>query len=112
MKKFMILYLSSVSAREQMAHATPEQMQAGMAEWLKWREEAQKAVVDFGAPLASGKHIESGNVSAGELTITGYSVVQANSIDDAVKLLKDHPHFKTPGRASIEVLEFVPMPGT
>jgi len=27
------------------------------------------------------------------------------------QLLKDHPHFKAPG-ASIEVLEFLPMPGT
>src|SRR5215831_10528715 len=83
MKKFMVLYLSRVSAREQMARATPEQIQAGMAEWMKWREKVQNAIIDFGSPLEGGKHIESGNVSAGELTITGYSIVQANSIDDA-----------------------------
>jgi len=111
MKKFMVLYLSRVSAREQMARATPEQIQAGMAEWMKWREKVQNAIVDFGSPLEGGKHIESGNVSAGELTITGYSIVQANSIDDAVKLFQGHPHFKTPGGASIDIFEFVTMPG-
>ena len=111
MKKFMILYLSPVSAREQMANASPEQMQAGMREWLNWREKTGKAIVDLGAPLASGKHIEAGKVTGGNLTVTGYSIVQANSIDEAVKLFKEHPHFKMPGGASIEVLEFVPMPG-
>jgi len=44
------------------------------------------------------------------LTVSGFSIVQANSMDDAIKLFKDHPHFKTPGGASIELLEFVPMP--
>ena len=73
---------------------------------------AGSAIVDLGAPLANGKHIESGNVSAGKLIISGFSIVQANSMDDAIKLFKDHPHFKTPGGASIELLEFVPMPAT
>jgi hypothetical protein len=27
------------------------------------------------------------------------------------KLLEDHPHFHTPGDNSIEILEFLPIPG-
>ncbi len=111
MTKFMVLYLSSIPARAQMAQATPEQMQAGMAEWMKWKEKAGSAVVDFGSPLASGKHIESGRISSGQLTITGYSIVKANSLEEAVALFKDHPHFKTPGGASVEILEFMTLPG-
>ena len=34
MTRFMVLYLSSTSAREQMANATPEQAEAGMAAWM------------------------------------------------------------------------------
>jgi hypothetical protein len=36
MSKFLVLYRSSVSAREQMANATPEQAQAGMQAWQAW----------------------------------------------------------------------------
>jgi hypothetical protein len=43
--------------------------------------------------------------------VTGYSVLKAKSLDDAVEALKDHPHFGTPGGASIVVMEFMSMPG-
>jgi len=59
MKKFIVLYLSPVSAREQIERATPEQMRAGMAEWMKWREKAGNAIVDLGAPLANGKQLSN-----------------------------------------------------
>ena len=36
MKKFLVLYRSSVSAAEQMAAATPEQAQAGMDAGRRW----------------------------------------------------------------------------
>jgi hypothetical protein len=49
--KFLVLYRSPVSAREQMASATPEQAQAGMEAWQAWGEKAGAAIVDFGAPL-------------------------------------------------------------
>jgi len=32
------------------------------------------------------------------------------TLKDVARLLKDHPHFKAPG-ASIDVLEFLSMPG-
>jgi hypothetical protein len=51
MSKFLVLYRSSVSAREQMANATPEQAQAGMQAWQAWVESAGPAMVDLGAPL-------------------------------------------------------------
>ena len=51
LKKFMVLYNSSVSAREQMAGATPEQRQAGMEEWMAWAGRAASAIVDLGTPM-------------------------------------------------------------
>ena len=36
MSKFMVLYRAPLSAREQMASATPEQMQAGLEAWQAW----------------------------------------------------------------------------
>ena len=42
--------------------------------------------------------------------VCGFSILEADSVDAANKLLDDHPHFHSPG-PSIEVLEFLPIPG-
>jgi len=77
MTKFMVLYRSSTSARDQMANATPEQMKAGMEAWMQWAGKAGEAVVDLGALLAPAAHVGPGSSDAGE--ISGYSIMQADS---------------------------------
>jgi hypothetical protein len=98
MKKFLVLYLSSVPARQQMAGATPEQSKAGMEMWMAWAAKAGSAIVDLGAPVA------------GESKVTGFSILQAESLNAIQALLVEHPHRKAPG-ASIEVHEFLQLPG-
>lgn len=110
MKRFLVLYQSAASAEEQMARATPEQAKAGMDAWMAWAGKAASAIVDLGAPLGAGQHVESASRSAGATQIRGYSVLQAGSGDEVVRLLEGHPHLMMPG-ASIEVLEALPMPG-
>jgi hypothetical protein len=100
MKKFLVLYRSSVSAAEQMAAATPEQAQAGMAAWMDWEEQNRDAIVELGSPLG------------GDSDVSGYSIVQAESKDAAAELFEDHPHLHMPGGSSIELLEFLPLPGS
>jgi len=112
MKKFLVLYRSPVSAREQMAGATPEQMQAGMQAWTAWAERAGDAIVDLGSPLGGGKRIAGGSVSAGASDATGFSIVQAESEDAAAELFRDHPHLGMPGGSSIEIIELLPLPGS
>jgi hypothetical protein len=97
--KYLVLYRSLVSAREQMANATPEQAQAGMEAWQAWMEGAGSAIVDFGAPVQSDGS-----------DVTGFSILQADSRGAIDDLLTDHPHRQMPG-ASIEVSEFVELPG-
>src|SRR5262249_33726938 len=96
--KFLVLYRSSASAREQMANATPEQAQAGMEAWQAWAAKAGPAIVDLGAPLE------------GEGDVAGFSILQAGSRSALDELLAEHPHRQSPG-ASIDALEFIPMPG-
>ena len=110
MPKFLVLYRSSVSARDQIADATPEQRQAGMQAWMDWGTRASQAIVDFGAPLGEAETIGSapGPPGAG---ISGFSILQADSEADAAALLADHPHLSMPGGSSIELLEFLPAPG-
>src|SRR5215510_13456177 len=53
MTKFMVLYRSFASARDQMENATPEQRKAGMDAWMAWAARAGDAIVDLGSPLDS-----------------------------------------------------------
>ncbi len=108
MKKFLVLYHSPVSAREQMANATPEQAKAGMDAWMAWAGRAGSSIVDMGAPVGDPIIVGNGKASAGH--IGGYGVVQASSERDAKKLFEGHPHLMMPG-ASIELLELLSMPG-
>jgi len=108
MTKFMVLYRSSTSARDQMANATPEQMKAGMEAWMQWAGKAGGAVIDLGAPLAPASHVGPGSSDAGE--ISGYSIMQADSAEAIGGVLDGHPHLNMPGN-SIEVLEMLSMPG-
>lgn len=99
MKKFLVLYKSSLSAEEQIAKASPEQSKGGMELWMKWMKKAGPAIVDGGAPLSS---VKGSNVA-------GYSILQAESKSEIERLMKDHPHMHAPG-ASIDVHEFLTIP--
>ena len=112
MSKYLVLYRASASATEQMANATPEQMQAGMDAWMNWSKRAGDAIVDLGAPLGKGRNIAGGSASASDSDVTGFSILQADSADAVFELLREHPHFQMPGESTIEVLEFLPLPGT
>jgi hypothetical protein len=106
MSKFMVLYRAPLSAREQMASATPEQMQAGLAAWQAWATKVSYAIVDLGSPLAHTTHVGAGAASTD--SVGGYSVVEAGSAEEVESILEGHPHLQMPG-SSIEVLEVIPM---
>jgi hypothetical protein len=110
MKKYLVLYLSSVPASEQMAKASPEQAKAGMELWMAWAKKAGAAIVDMGAPLGTGTKLTLSGSSKSESKVTGFSILQAESSKAIQELLKNHPHFRAPG-ASIEAFEFLSMPG-
>jgi hypothetical protein len=110
-KRFLVLYRSSTPAREMMANATPEQAKAGMDAWVGWMQQAGDAIVEPGAPVGGGTQLADGSASESTSDVTGYSIVQAESADDAAGLFREHPHFMTPAETSIEVLEVLPMPG-
>jgi hypothetical protein len=110
-KKFLVLYQSAVSASEQLKNTTPEQAKAGMDAWMSWAGRAGNGIVDMGSPVAATGRVDgAAQVTAGNAQIGGYSILQAESKDALMNLLNRHPHFMAPG-ASIEVFEFVPIPG-
>jgi YCII-related domain len=109
--KFLVQYKSAVSAADQMAGATPEQTKAGMDAWMSWANRCGDAMVDTGSPLGAAKRLTAGTTADIDNQMRGFSILQAGSLDEAVKLLDGHPHFEMPGESSIEVSEFLSIPG-
>lgn len=102
----MILYRAQGSSREQLANATPEQLEAGAEAWRAWAAKIGYALSDLGSPLAHTTHVGPGAASTDG--VSGYSILEAGSADEVETLLDGHPHLTTPG-ASIEILELIPV---
>ena len=98
MKKFLLLYQSEgipggMSVSAMMASVSPEQMKAGMAAWQAWYEKSGSAVVDMGAPLDKSTLVKTGSSEPHKTRITGYTVLQAGSLEEAIGLVQGHPTF-------------------
>ncbi len=117
MNKYLVLYKSEgalnvpgMSVSEMMANTPPERMAAGMALWQAWLGKCGSALLDPGAPLDKSTTVAAGAGTPGKTDITGYTLLQAESVEAAAALMADHPHFHTPG-GSIQILECVRLPG-
>ena len=106
MSKFMILYRAPESAGDQMANATPEQLQAGAEAWRAWASRVDYAIADLGTPLAHTTHIGPGPASSDG--ICGYSILEAGSAEEIETILTGNPQLAMPG-GSVEVLEIIPI---
>ena len=110
MKKYMVLYHAPAEAFAGMADMTEEQKMEGMKPWMDWKESVGDAVVDFGSPLMMGRTVlPDGNTTESNKQVAGYSILQANSIDEAQQLIMGHPHLAWHGGCEIEVHEMAPM---
>jgi hypothetical protein len=111
LKRFVVLYSSPVGAREQMANASSEEASTGMQAWMEWAQRAGDAIVDLGTPVEASSRVSAAGTSASDSQTSGYSLLQGDSNETIITLLRDHPHLKMPG-ASIDVLEALPVPGS
>lgn len=109
MAKFLVLYRSDVTAREQIANLTEEHAKAGMDAWMVWAGKAGEAIVDHGAPLGDAGSIGPAAVTGGSGYITGFSVMQAESAEALRDIMDGHPHLG--GHGSFQTFEFLSMPG-
>lgn len=112
MKKFFVLYMASEGdfkkAMADMPKMTPEQMKASTQEWMDWMQQ-KGGVVDMGAPLGKTKRVTPNDVSDMRNEIGGYSIIEAESHEEAAKKMQDSPHFKMMPGGWIEVMEVMPM---
>ncbi|MES2213002.1 MAG: hypothetical protein V4490_07715 [Pseudomonadota bacterium] len=110
MAKYMVLYSSTNDARELMAQASAEEMQASMQEWIRWKESLAASIgFEWGLPLQADSEITPTAVQASHSTVSGYATMEGEK-DAITEALKTHPHLKRDG-ASIDMLEMLTMPG-
>ncbi len=112
MKKFIVIYHAPQDMQAQAASMTPEQRAKGMEAWMAWAQKCGNKLVDMGAPLANGQALTPSGSSASKSGVTGYSVLQAENMEEAKALLQGHPHLGWNAACSIEVHETMPLPGT
>lgn len=94
MKKFMFLHFG-------FEKPTPEIMTA----WKKWFESVADRTVENGGFHGAAREISDGGTTdlpMGPDSITGYSVIKAESIDEAEQIAQDNPFV-----ASIRVYEIM-----
>ena len=97
MSKFMFLY------KGLWPDPTPEMTDA----WTSWFTEIGESIVDSGNPLGSGREVsesQSSDLPLGPQSITGYTIVNADNIDEAEKLLANCPII-----TSVLIYEAMPM---
>lgn len=81
-----------------------EEGQKVMAAWGAWYGKLGEAIVDGGNPFGASKSVTADGVSDGAVgspAATGYTVISAESLDDAVAKVQDHPHIKYGGQVSV-----------
>jgi hypothetical protein len=87
MAKYVLIYQGGTAPEGEAAQ------KAVMDQWMAWFGSLGAAVVDGGAPFGPAKTVASdGAVSDGTAAaLTGYSIVDASSLDDAVAKAKGCP---------------------
>ena len=111
MGDFAVIYYASPAVREQAQNAAPEDMKGAMEAWGAWAERCGDALVYAGSALMGGLRMTAhGGSPSRPSDVIGYSVLQADSMEAAVALLKDHPHLGWGEGCDIEVYQAMPMP--
>lgn len=111
MKKFIVIYHAPMEAAKKMAMASPEEAKKGMEPWFAWQKKVGSSIIDLGTPLGNGMKVTKSGTSPSDKEVVGYTILQAESMEQVVELLKGHPHLDWIDGCSIEVHESLPLPG-
>ena len=103
MPKFLFVYHGGKKPE------SPSEVEEVMTKWNAWFQQMGSAVVDGGNPVGLSKTVSTGSVAdnGGANPASGYSLISAASIDDAVAHAKGCPILEAGG--NVEVAEAMEM---
>ena len=114
MKKFLAIFLGTAANMEKwkaMDEAKRKEAEkTGIEAWNRWGNTYAKSIVDHGSPLGKTKRISAQGIVDTKNEMGAFTIVEAESHEDAARMFENHPHFTIfPGEA-VEVMECLPMP--
>ena len=108
MSRFMMVYKGDAT---DMADMTQEQMEGVMEKWAIWMQGIGDALTDVGTPFGPGASVVDDGSSGTAVSLTGYSIVDADDIAAAVALADGHPFLSDgSGNFAIDIYELMPVP--
>jgi hypothetical protein len=110
MGRYIVLYEAPLGVAERFAQATPEEAMKGMQLWVDWAQKIGTGLVDPGKPLGNAVRVTPSGVAKTDSNVIGMSILQAESMDEALKMVKDHHHLHWAENCEIVVLEELPIP--
>jgi hypothetical protein len=115
MKNFLAIYLGAAEARSKW-DALPEAVRsereaAGIKAWYAWVDRNKSQIVDMGSPLGKTKSISKSGIADLKNNMTAFTIVRAESHEEAARLFENHPHFTIFPGESVEIMECLPIPG-
>lgn len=110
MKKFVLVYYGGTKPEDM----NPDDAPAVMKQWEEWYKTLGDKLVDGGNPFASnGQRIDATGVAAigdDEWPAKGYTIVQAEDIEAAVKMAQSNPMLADDDdTVQVRVYECLPM---
>jgi len=116
MEKFMLIFHSPYAQETAFVQQSPEEIQAEIQKWNQWiggiaaqgKMLGTEALLPFGKVMSKGGQlITDGPYTEGKEIVGGYTVVSADTIDEAAELAKGCPIFDSEGLLEIrQIMKF------
>ncbi len=108
MSQYMMIYKGVAT---DMSDMSPEEGAAVMAKWATWMEKVGAGLVDVGTPFGPGSSLVDDGTSGTAVSLTGYSIVEADDMAAAQALADGHPYLSEgKGDYAIDIFELMPVP--
>jgi len=108
MAKFMMVYKGEAT---DMSTMTEAEVSAVMAAWGVWIQNVGPALVDVGTPFGPGVSVVDDGSTGTAVSLSGYSIVEADDMDGARALASNHPFLSEgKGNFAVDVYELMPVP--
>jgi len=100
MAKFLVVYRGGEAGDGEMNDDV-------MTDWMNWFGTLGDSVSDMGNPFAGGTSVTASGRSDDTAGLSGYTLIEAESLDHAAAAVEGCPHLKVGG--TVEVYEAIPM---
>ena len=108
MPKYMMIYRGEATDLSQMSE---EEAGAVLGKWDSWMAKIGPALSDIGSPFGGGTSVVDDGSSRQTLSLSGYSIIQADDLSQAAALADGHPYLSEGlGNYAIDLFELMPVP--